>query len=142
MPSIQKFMVSQATSFGFSTWPRTWPLQNGVDVAQEDGLRAAVRVGDLWLELLEDIEVRANGVARVQVQRVLALPVKRLTGRPLEPFEVDRPVPERRELLVTKVVADDGDEVDGLKNDAATEKNEALPPSTRSAVPKGVSTVS
>ena len=30
----------------------------------------------------------------------------------------------------------------GVKNDAATEKNEALPPSTRSARPSGVSTVS
>ena len=30
----------------------------------------------------------------------------------------------------------------GLKKDAATEKKDALPPSTRSARPKGVSTVS
>src|SRR5512143_3260855 len=30
----------------------------------------------------------------------------------------------------------------GVKNDAASEKNEALPPSTRSARPNGVSTVS
>ena len=53
------------------------------------------------------------------------------------------PAREGRELLLAEVVAPPPPtRFTGAKKDAATEKNEALPPSTCSALPNGVSTVS
>ena len=88
------------------------PLQHGIDVAEEDELRVAVAGGDLRLEELEDVEVGADRVAGVEVERVLALPVEGLPVHPLEALEVDGPAAERGELLLPEVVADDPDEVD------------------------------
>ena len=87
-------------------------LEDGVDVAEEDDLGAPVADGDLRLEELEDVEVGADRVAGVEVERVPAVPVEGLALRPLQPLEVDGPSVERGELPLPEVVADDPDEVD------------------------------
>ena len=50
--------------------------------------------------------------------------------------------PRKAQLLLAEVAPTTPTRFTGTKKDAATEKNEALPPSTLSALPNGVSTVS
>jgi hypothetical protein len=87
-------------------------LEDGVDVPKEDGLGTAITCGDLRLEELEHVEVGADGVAGVEVERVAALPVEGLAFHPLQPLEVDRPATEDRQLLLAEVLAHHTDQVD------------------------------
>ena len=88
-------------------------LQDGIDVAEEDVLGAPVAVGDAGLEELEDVEVGADRLPRVEVVGVLPLPVEGLARRLLQPLQVDGPPLEGRQRLLPEVVADDRHQVHG-----------------------------
>ena len=142
--SIQKFIVSHATSLGFATCVEHVELQPRIDVAEKDERRVAELLGNLRPEVREDAEVRLERFGDVEIVAVAAAPAERRALGVLEPREVDRRVAKvvlervdrdsrcrrrRRAARATRWLAD-------------AEKNVPEPPSTLSALPNGVSTES
>ena len=115
-------------------------LERRIDVAEEDELGVAVRVGELGLEGREHAEPGVEGLAGREVGRVAADPVERLARRALDARDVDAERGELVEVLLREVVADHGDDRDvRVKYDAARAMNEAEPPSRSLWRPNGPS---
>ena len=83
-PSIQKFIVSIATRRGLRTCVEHVELQRRVDVAEEQELRVAPRLGQPRLEVGEHVELRVERGARRQILRVAPLPAEGLALGALE----------------------------------------------------------
>src|SRR5690606_19974032 len=86
-------------------------LEHGIDVAEEDPLGVAERVGDLRLEVREHAEPRLERLAAVQVEAVDARPAEALAGSLLETRQVDAALLEETQVAHRVVVANDTDEL-------------------------------
>ena len=87
-------------------------LQGRLDVAEEEPIGLAIALGKLRLEVLEDVQIGADGLARIEIGGVLSLPVEGFPGRVFEPLQIDPPALESTHLLRTEVVAHDSHHVD------------------------------
>jgi hypothetical protein len=88
-------------------------LEVGLDVGQEEDVAGLGRVGELGLEVLEDVEVGDERLALVEVVGVDALPEERLAARHLLDVVGDRPAgAQDRERVVVEVLADGADGAD------------------------------
>ena len=88
--SIQKFIVSHATSFGFVDLREHVELQPRIDVAEEDERRVAKLLGNLRPEVREHAEMRLERLGGVEVVAVAAAPAERRALGALEAREIDR----------------------------------------------------
>ena len=118
-------------------------LQIGLRVGEEEDVGGPLLLVQLRLKLREHVELRLARFRDVEIEAVLAAPEEALRAvNPLQAVEIDVAALEDRRVLFREVVADDGDEIDGAKNEAATEKYVAEPPMQRSTFPNGVSIAS
>ncbi|MNX84360.1 hypothetical protein D3C86_1161530 [compost metagenome] len=88
-------------------------LELGIDVTQEEVLALGVGLGELGLEVREDVQVRHEGVRRVEVLIVEPLPAEGLALDPLQALDVDAAAAEQLDVLFGEVGADNAHEVDG-----------------------------
>ncbi len=119
-------------------------LEVGLDVGQEQHVARPRRLRQLGLEVLEDVEVGLERVADVEVALVAAGPEERLAA--LDVLDVvDEP---RRGCAGRRTRSRRSRRRPGrpgrvsAKNDDASEKWTAEPPSSRSRLPASVSTAS
>ncbi len=118
-------------------------LQVGLDIAQKQVGRRAVRGGQFRIEIGEDVEVGAQGGAVVHIGRINARPEECLpAGNALEAFEIDLAGGEEIDVFLREIVADDGDDLDRREIAGGESNVSAAPPSMRSTFPCGVSTPS
>jgi hypothetical protein len=118
-------------------------LQVGLDVGQEEHVAVLGGLGELGLERLEDVELRHERLARVEVAGVDARPEEGLA--PLDVLDVVRVRPARAQVAhdaSSKSSPTGPDDADLVENDAARAKWVAAPPSMRSRSPAGVRTAS
>ena len=89
-------------------------LQLGLDVPEEQVRLAAVRCGQLGIEVREDVEVGPQGRAVVHIRGVHARPEKRFSaGHPLQAREIDLAGREQVGVLLREIVAHHGDDLHG-----------------------------
>ena len=79
--SIQKFIVSHATSFGLLDLRQHLELQPRIDVAEEDERRDAKLLGNLRPEVREHTEVRLERLGGVEIVPVASAPAERRRPR-------------------------------------------------------------
>src|SRR6185369_17290075 len=93
--------------------PQHLELHLGIDVAEKDILRVAVRFRQLGDEAGEHVEVQLDRVAHVEIFVIAAAPVKRVAARALEPLKVDAAAAEKLQILFGKIPADDAHDSHG-----------------------------
>ena len=80
-----------------------------MDVPEKDERRCLVAGRNLRLERLEDVEVRVNRLAAVQVEAVFPFPAKGLARHLFEAGEIDLPSAEHLVDVCAEIFADHGD---------------------------------
>src|SRR5207245_11413512 len=80
-------------------------LQRRVEVAEEEPVRAPGARVEARLEMLEDVELRVEGLRGVEVVPVAALPAERPTRHALQRIEVHAAGAQELELREREVVA-------------------------------------
>ena len=84
MVSIQKRIVSMATSCGFLDLGEDGAMEVRIDVGQEEDVGRPVGRRELGLEIGEDVEVGPDGRPLVGILAVAALPVEGLPRPDIE----------------------------------------------------------
>ena len=108
--SIHRFIESIAVKRGPSHCSSTLELQRGWMFARKRTSHARAASESFGWKVLEDVELRVEGLARVQVPAVLALPEEGLAaGDALDVVDARAAGGEDREILVPEVVADGPD---------------------------------
>ena len=85
-------------------------LQVGLDVAEEQIGLGAIALGQLRIEIGEDVEVGAQRLAVVHVGRVLAGPEEGLAGHALQPVEIDLARGQEIDIFLREIVAHHADD--------------------------------
>src|ERR1035437_7402472 len=87
-------------------------LQIGLDVAQKEIRLGAVALRQLGIEIGENVEIGAQGLAIVHIGRVLAGPEKRLAGDAIEAGEIDLARRQKIDVFLGEIFAHDADDFD------------------------------
>ena len=91
-------------------------LQRGLDVAEQQVCPRVVTLGQLRIEVGEDVEVGPQRGAVVHVLRVDARPEERLApGDALESGQIDAAAGQKIDVRLGEIVADHGDDLNGMK---------------------------
>src|SRR6266567_143716 len=81
-------------------------LEVGLDVAEEKVGLGAIAVGQLGIEIGEDVEVGAERLAIVHIGRIFSGPEEGLAGNAIEAGEVDLAGGEEVDIFLREILAD------------------------------------
>ena len=98
--------MSQATSLASLTCNSTWPLEFGVEIAQEEILAGPVMFGEVGPIVGQDVQLGVEGLAVVEVISVLAGPAEGLARQDLHSGQVDVSGLQQGDVLLPEVVPD------------------------------------
>ena len=130
---IHRSIESSATKRAPSHWRRTSSCSAGAMLARNRTSRRPRGVGQLGREVLEDVQVGLERLARVEVVAVDARPEERLAARDVLDVVGDHAAAVQHRVLASPKSSPTGPTTrTSSKNDAASAKCTAAPPSMRS----------
>ena len=139
-PEVHRVECDEARAAALLAHPA---LQRGLDVREKERAAGAGGGGELGLEVLEDAQAGLVGVGGVEVAAVVAPPEERLSAATRSIPSMSIPRRSSTESSCSEKSSPTGPITwISVKNEAASEKCTAVPPSIRSRLPNGVLTLS
>lgn len=85
---------------------KDFDLQAWMDITEEDEFRVSICMGQLRMEMLENIEVSCQCLSLIQIVPVLSGPSEGLALLHLEPFHIDTAAAQGLEVFLREVISD------------------------------------